>query len=204
MGGAVLVGLLLLLALVIGPRDGVRMPDEGGGSKVPTAKDAPQPAGNEVAAFSDQPGNEAQQVSAPEWTPPGAASRNEPESTMSRSRMSGGTDTPDSSTPRAAVPEPGVADETSQPAARPAVDSAPAGQWAVQVGSFTVRANADRLSQWCRQQGHGVKVVTRAGDKLYRVHVGPYASRSDADSTVAELALQGRKGFITGWEESSR
>ena len=173
-GGAVLVGLLLILALVIGPREGVRMPDERG-STVPEAPDTPQPAGNGVATFPDETGGDALEVAAPEWTPPNVAA-NEPEATASPA---------------------GTRDATGA--------SAPSGRWAVQIGNFSRRANADDLADWCREQGYGVKVSPHtSGDQTqYRVRVGPYASRADAASARAELALRNRNGFVADWDESS-
>ena len=75
----------------------------------------------------------------------------------------------------------------------------------MQVGSFSSRANADRLSEWCREQGYGVKVLAGqdGARTLYRVRVGPYASRVDARSAVAELALLGQSGFVSDWENAS-
>ena len=173
-GGAVLVGLLLILALVIGPREGVRMPDEGG-SKVPEAQTTPQPAGNGVSTFPDEPGGDAEEIAVPEWTPPIVAVY-EPEVTASPG---------------------GTRDATGA--------SAPSGRWAVQIGNFSRRANADGLADWCREQGYGVKVSPHtSGDKTqYRVRVGPYASRGDAASARAELALRNRNGFVADWDESS-
>ena len=158
-GGAVLVGLLLLLALVIGPREGARMPDEGG-SEIPVAEAAPELSESGATAFPGEPGADDERVSSPEW---------------------GGLN-----------PVPGSETE-------------PAGRWAVQVGSFSSRANADRLSGWCRENGFGARVVAgKEGDRnLYRVRVGPFASREDARSAVAELALLGRSGFVSDWEDAA-
>ena len=159
-GGAVLVALLLLLALLIGPREGTRMPDEGG-AEVPSAGDAPQLSESVATAFP----------------------------------------VADDTVPTDAAPSP------TAPAAQPPAAAAPppAGSWAVQVGSFSSRANADRLSEWCREQGYGVKVLAGqdGARTLYRVRVGPYASRGDARSAVAELALLGRSGFVSDWENAS-
>ena len=77
------------------------------------------------------------------------------------------------------------------------------GLWAVQIGSFSARANADHLSDWCREQGFGVQVLAppEGEQALYRVRVGPYESRDDARSAMAELALLGRSGFVSDWQE---
>ena len=177
-GGAVLVGLLLLLALAIGPRDGLRMPDEGD-STVPMAEDAPEPAASGPTALRGEPADNIEQVAAPEWTAPSPARKIEREASE-------------------------VVDQAPSTSSQDSVAaSSPAGRWAVQVGNFTVRANADGLSEWCREQGYGVKVLPhKQGNQTeYRVRVGPYASRADAASARAELALRNRNGFIAGWED---
>ncbi len=175
-GGAVLVGLLLLLALAIGPRDGVRMPDDEG-SESPVAQVAPQPA-------EPDPRTVAQ------WVPPGSV----PHAPQPARAIAAPPRTSEPGTPSASPRE---ATETPATAAGP--------QWAVQLGSFASRANADRLSEWCREQGYGVRVVTGqdGGRTLHRVRVGPYASRADARTAVAELALLGRSGFVSDWETAS-
>lgn len=164
-GGAVLVALLLLLALLIGPREGTRTPDEGG-AEVPSAGDAPHFLESSATAFSANADNGGERAPALEWS----------------------------------GVRPGSDAEPRTPAA-----SSPTGRWAVQVGSFSSRDNADRLSEWCREQGYGVKVLAgQDGDQtLHKVRVGPYASRGDARSAVAELALLGQSGFVSDWEDAS-
>ena len=188
-GGAVLVALLLLLALVIGPREGGRIPDEEG-SESPVAQVAPQPAEPDIAAEPDESRREPGPRAVAQWVAPGSV--------------------PHAPQPARAFippPEPGERGTTSpmprEAAETPAAQAEP--QWAVQVGSFSSRANADRLSEWCREQGYGVRVVTGqdGGRALHRVRVGPYASRDDALSAVAELALLGRSGFVSDWEKAS-
>ena len=180
-GGAVLVALLLLLALLIGPREGTRTPDEGG-AEVPSAADAPQLSDSAAAAI------------------PAEGAAGEDAFSPIPSGSSGAV-------PPSVSPEP-VAGNAAQPDAAPspsaAAAPAPAGSWAVQVGSFASRANADRLSEWCREQGYGARVLAGqdGGRTLYRVRVGPYASRGDARSAVAELALLGRSGFVSDWENA--
>ena len=187
-GGAVLVALLLLLALVIGPREGVRMPDEEG-SESPVAQIAPQPAEPGIAV-SDETRREPGPSTVAQWVPPGSVPHApQPARAFMTPPETGERGTP-SLSPREA-------------AESPATQAGP--QWAVQVGSFSSRANADRLSEWCREQGYGVQVVTGqdGGRALHRVRVGPYASRDDARSAVAELALLGRSGFVSDWEKAS-
>lgn len=191
-GGAVLVALLLLLALLIGPREGTRTPDQGG-AEVPSAGDAPQLSESSATAFSANAQNGGERAPALEWSGVRPGSDAEPR-------------TPAASSP---VPPSPVADNTAQPDAAPSPSTAiappPAGRWAVQVGSFSSRTNADRFSEWCREQGYGVKVLAGqdGARTLYRVRVGPYASREDARTAVAELALLGQSGFVSDWEDAS-
>ena len=175
-GGVVLVGLLVILALVIGPRDGGRMPDEED-FRNPAAPVALQPAQPDIAGGPEEgrhppgPGAAAQRV------PPGSVAR-APQPAKS------------SATP---PPSPGAVAEPAGPAAA---------QWGVQLGSFANRGNAAALSDWCREQGYNVRIAaaTKQGGTLYRVRVGPFATRGDAQSAKAQLALQGHPSFITGWE----
>ncbi len=60
------------------------------------------------------------------------------------------------------------------------------GAFVVQVGAFSVRANADRLAE--RVDGH----VTERG-KLALVRVGPFESRGQAEQALAKLRGQGYK-----------
>lgn len=183
-GGAVLVALLLLLALVIGPREGARMPDDGG-TEVSEAVVAPVFPEGGASAFPADSDNGARPAPALEW------SGVRPGSDAGRP-----TPAPESSLPAAAEPPPSLLAAAGPP---------PSGRWAVQLGSFSSRANADRLSEWCSEQGYGVKVLSGqdGARTLYRVRVGPFSSRDDARSAVAELALLGCSGFVSDWEDAS-
>ncbi len=96
------------------------------------------------------------------------------------------------------VPEPAPA--APPPAAAPAAaaEPSPGAGWAVQVGSFGDRENADVLAE--RLRGRGYPVLTtpfRSGEQvLYRVRVGPFTQRPKAESQLArvqqQLGLNGR------------
>lgn len=66
--------------------------------------------------------------------------------------------------------------------------------WAVQLGSFVSRDNADKLARQLRAQGFGVYVLPGgSGPSLrYRVRIGPMADRSAAAQTVAKLKSSGQ------------
>jgi DedD protein len=67
------------------------------------------------------------------------------------------------------------------------------GAWAVQLGSFASRTNADNLSHQLKAQGFAVYVLPGgAGPTLrYRVRIGPLADREAAQRTAAKLKALG-------------
>lgn len=85
---------------------------------------------------------------------------------------------------------------TSRPEARPAVASSGGGFY-LQVGAFGARANAEQMRR--RLRGQLATPVTIAdadmsgagARALYRVRVGPVASRTDAERLAGELAALG-------------
>ncbi|MEO1595448.1 MAG: SPOR domain-containing protein [Pseudomonadota bacterium] len=102
------------------------------------------------------------------------------------------TPTPRDAEPTEAVvaaPEP-VPETRPQPAT-----AAGDGQlWAVQVGSFSNRENAQRLASELRGQGllAFLSQVESGGRTLHRVRVGPQASRAEASAVAAELTASGQ------------
>jgi DedD protein len=61
--------------------------------------------------------------------------------------------------------------------------------WAVQLGSFANRANAENLSRQLKGQGYPVYVLPggSGASVRYRVRVGPLANRDSAERTAAKL-----------------
>ncbi len=89
--------------------------------------------------------------------------------------------------------------------ARPAPSSAssgapPAQGVAVQVTALRAKSEAEALVKTLKGRGFAAYLVTpqaaRAGDRLYRVHVGPFANRPEAEKVMARLSKQGFKPFI--------
>jgi DedD protein len=68
-----------------------------------------------------------------------------------------------------------------------------AGGWVVQLGSFGEEENARRLAQRIGTYGYKPEVSNhRAGGRvMYRVRLGAYASRAQADATASSLAAHG-------------
>lgn len=87
------------------------------------------------------------------------------------------------------------------PAAQPAAQPAAGAGWAVQVGSFGDRENAEALAE--RLRGRGYPVLTTqfrsGGQVLYRVRVGPFSQRLEAESQLARVQQQlGLNGRVVG------
>jgi DedD protein len=81
-------------------------------------------------------------------------------------------------------------------AASPPEASAASGTYAVQLGSFANRANADRLAQQVRSQGFTVSVSQSSSGRLYQVRVGPARDRATASELAQQLSGRGHRGAI--------
>lgn len=97
-------------------------------------------------------------------------------------------------TPEAPVEKPATA-AAEAPASKPvepAKPTGPLGNWVVQMGSFSSEANALRLRDKLRKAGYVTQVEkVRVDAKVhYRVRVGPYLQRDEADRDQAKLAKQ--------------
>ena len=79
--------------------------------------------------------------------------------------------------PRATAPAPATAAQTN-------------GKWVVQVGSYGSQANADKVVATLKQHGIHASVshFSKSGHTYYRVRVGPYVERADADKALAAVA----------------
>jgi DedD protein len=85
--------------------------------------------------------------------------------------------------------------QSATPSPSPEPQSAAAGEWAVQVGSFSSRENAGRLASQLKAQGFAAYVsrYQDGGRILHRVRVGPVASRPEAESLAERLSQAGQK-----------
>jgi DedD protein len=97
------------------------------------------------------------------------------------------------STPRSApqASKPGNASATA-----PA--GAPNHHWAVQLGSFASRANAERLVRQLKPHDASLYVSSsgKGASLRYRVRIGPLADRDAAERVVAKLKKEGRSGSV--------
>ena len=85
---------------------------------------------------------------------------------------------------------------SSAPPAPPPQSST--GMWAVQLGSFSNQANAERLAADLRKEGYAAflsQLQTGSG-KLHRVRVGPQKDRASAEAMASKLGAKGHKGQV--------
>jgi len=88
------------------------------------------------------------------------------------------------------VPEPKT--EVAKPAA------STTGMWAVQLGSFSNKENAEKLAADLRKQGYAAflsQVETSSG-RLQRVRIGPQKDRESAEAMAARLLKVGHEGQV--------
>jgi DedD protein len=140
----------------------------------------PQPASNEPLALPGESAAPAAAVPAPPpATAPAAAPVNAP------------AVTPASAPVQAQAPHV----EAQKPA--PATPGE-RGSFAVQLGSFGSRDNADRLVRDMTAKGFTAFVapIKSGGRELYRVRVGPTRDRAQAEALAAQLRRIGQSGSI--------
>lgn len=100
-------------------------------------------------------------------------------------------------TPKAETSTPPVVAEAKPKQPEPTQVSS-TGMWAVQLGSFSNQANADRLAANLRKEGYAAflsQLQTSSG-KLHRVRVGPQKNRAEAESVAVKLSAKGHKGQV--------
>lgn len=103
--------------------------------------------------------------------------------------------------PKPASPPPQTAAVKPAPTPKPAAASKPAakGRFAIQVGAFKDAGSAEVLVKRLRGKGHAAyHLRTKVPGKgvWYRVRVGAYDSRSDAEASLARLNGKQIKGMV--------
>ena len=85
---------------------------------------------------------------------------------------------------------------TPKPAIQPAASTT--GMWAVQLGSFSNKDNAEKLAADLRKQGYAAFLSQLSTDKgqLHRVRIGPQKDRASAEAMAGRLAKVGHKGQV--------
>lgn len=101
--------------------------------------------------------------------------------------------------PQAAVPSPGLGTPPTSmapPAPPKPTMAAPApGSFALQVGAFAVKTNAEKLQKRLEEKGYAV-TVRQASPRLprHRVLVGEYTAQADAEGQREKVVAAGVKG----------
>jgi DedD protein len=107
---------------------------------------------------------------------------------------------PEEMKPEGAKTEPAtVIAKAEEKAAAPAgAPESATGMWAVQLGSFSSQANAERLAADLRKSGYAAflsQLGTSSGS-LHRVRVGPQKDRESAEAVAGKLNVDGHKGQV--------
>ncbi len=91
-----------------------------------------------------------------------------------------------------------VEDEPAPARPSPPPTSSATGMWAVQLGSFSNKENAEKLAADLRKQGYAAflsQLQTDAG-QLHRVRIGPQKDRESAEAMAGRLLKVGHKGQV--------
>lgn len=83
-----------------------------------------------------------------------------------------------------------------QPVPTPAASTT--GMWAVQLGSFSNKENAEKLAADLRKQGYAafLSQLTTESGQLHRVRIGPQKDRDSAEEMAKRLAKVGQEGQV--------
>ena len=113
--------------------------------------------------------------------------REEPKAAVEQERQP----EPESSPPRPA-PDPVSEPVAEQPAA------STTGMWAVQLGSFSNKDNAEKLAADLRKQGYAafLSQLTTGSSQLHRVRIGPQKDRESAEAMASRLLKVGHTGQV--------
>jgi DedD protein len=216
-GAVILVALFVLLVpeLLTGPKDAAppATAQEEGLRRYTIDLDAPAtPAGQAPAeqAVALPPVASPQATGESERAQPGEAAAPEQVPETAPAGVESRTPAAVAQAPVQTTPKPAAA-ATEIPSARPAVTpsavQAPrdsgkppvaAGSFVVQLGSFSSKQNAEKLTRDMTAKGFATFIapITTNGRELYRVRVGPTRDRASAEALAAQLKRMGQSGSI--------
>ncbi|HEY0342087.1 MAG TPA: SPOR domain-containing protein [Steroidobacteraceae bacterium] len=175
---------------------------QASGPEQPTPiTESPTPAqqANPDAAVSEGSPNSAAPTQAPAPSAASTTSQEQPRPTGSRAQ---GQSSAPVATPRqrlSAAPHPAAQTERAEPTERsPTTGGSSTGGWMVQLGVFSIQANAERLVQELKSQGFHAQVSENSGGgrPLWRVRTGPVAERTAAEQLNARLRAAGHAGSV--------
>jgi DedD protein len=203
-GAAVLValGVWLIPWVLDGKKEQVELDSSGSALRLPTP-DEPLPVRSQTLSL-EQPEPFASEPT-PAESPPTAVAQSAPEVSDAKPEALAAdepvvarADPPPAPVPSAAerpaaTPPPKPAAMPPAAPVAPVARTAAKGDWVVQLGSFGEEANAKRLAQRVNAFGYKPDVSNHrsSGRAMYRVRVGPYAARAQADATASALSAHG-------------
>jgi DedD protein len=197
-GAAVLValGVWLIPWVLDGKQEQLEVDASGSGLRLPSP-DAPLPIRTQTLRLDEPVAEPSTSEPAVEQQPELVAAVPPPVeppvvSGEAETHLARAAPEPEPPKPEAASPKPAAAPSTaSKPP--PAAATAKKGDWVVQIGSFGEEENAKRQAQRVNTYGYkpDVSSVRANGRSMYRVRVGPYATRAQADATASSLAAHG-------------
>ena len=127
-------------------------------------------------------------------TPQAEPEPSEPAAAAPAASVQAASPAPAAVVPAPASPPPPATAPVAAPKPAPVV----ADGWFLQVGAFRSRENADRQVQQLIAKGYAASVASGAAGGLYRVRVGPFAARDEAERNAAKLISQeGIKSSVT-------
>jgi cell division septation protein DedD len=181
---------------------GPAMPQPSGPEQPATPPGAPQsgaaqPGTPEQAAAQSQA---AQAPATPTSQPPPPRAAQSPAATQKPATAQKPSAPARPATARSEVPKPSRTAAATEKQAKAHPATAPAANtesgWAVQLGVFASRDNAEHLVLNLRSKGFKASVspLTSGGRRLFRVRVGPTADRSAAQELQGRLKAAGRPG----------
>jgi DedD protein len=95
-------------------------------------------------------------------------------------------------------PTPKVAEQKPPLEAKTPTATSATGMWAVQLGSFSNKENAEKLAADLRKQGYAafLSQLTTDTGQLHRVRIGPQKDRESAEAMAGRLSKVGHKGQV--------
>ena len=182
------------IQVTIPDRDSESQPISAGGLRsAPLVIPAPddEAADDELAVAESDIEPDMPEASAP---PPEAAEPSAPEAADERAAARETDERADDDDNGEAERVRAILEGRAEMAQAGADESASNDGFAVQVGAFSDGSAAERLTEQLEEQGF--ESFTVPGETITRVRVGPYASRSEAESAAEELLSLGMEGVV--------
>jgi len=167
--------------------------DAGAATDTTVPADLPPPTTPAPGDFGYHGALQAQDPAAKSVPPPPPSAEAPPQTAASGSSSAANA--------KSAEPPRAAESNTAKPPASgpPAAASAPSraeDRWFVQVFALGSRASADRQVAALKSRGYAAFVHVGAPEPRFKVRIGPFAARAEADRIAARLAKEGTKSSV--------